>query len=82
MLVDESIETRLGKDLGKVQDRHANERSRGARHDCGALRHFDMTYAGDDDGWTEVTRGRRTVRGGQQVENRAVHDEWTTALRS
>ena len=45
-----------------------------------AVMHLDMACA--DDGWTEVTRSQRTMRGRQQVENRAVHDEWAAASRS
>ena len=38
-------------------------------------------YADDDDGWTEVARGRRSGRVRHQVEHRSVLDACTAKLK-
>ena len=44
--------------------------------------HFDMAYADDGDGWTEVARGCRTGRGRHQVKHRSVLDACPAELKS
>ena len=43
---------------------------------------FGMSHADDDDGCTEVVRGRRKGREHQHVENRDVRDGWPTEFEN